>query len=58
MQIAYKDRITRETIRQEDTTGTNVQQDRTDAIKWLGQVLRDEGLQTDKKCTPVVSVGG
>jgi len=38
MQITYKDRITNETIRQR-TTGTIVQQDQTDVIKWLGHVL-------------------
>jgi len=30
--------ITNETMRQEDTTGTSVQQDQTDAI-WLGHVI-------------------
>ena len=54
MRIKYKDRITNETIRPEDT-GTSVQQDQIDAIKMAFACVTDEGQQTDQKCTSLVS---
>ena len=50
MQIAYKDSITNETIRQQ-VPMSNRNRVQTDAIKMVRACVMDESQHTDQKCT-------